>query len=248
MLSILLALRAMVLDIIPVTIYGTQSVVADILDLGDLIVVQTCLPIPITTIHRAIGLLVEGHSPATLWEWRILLLRLGIPLNRCTHHQRIGLLWSLALACLGLALAAHAVVGTCQITYITITRTIGEERSLELILLTCSDISTYDCSDLATRLLHANNTYTQEQRNILLGEQKVELLLILIVRLRASIVLNLLWILLQNLQDLTATLGVRVLLRFMLCPVTYATQLIHKITKILIRLLHDKTRKTYSDL
>ena len=127
----LFALRTAVLQVCPVAVYGQQGVVADMLDIVDLILVKDRLPVPVAACDGNCRAFVELQRPRTLWKRTYRVHLFGVPLYRCAHNQRVGLVGGARFAALGAALAPRAEVGPREEPNGGITRAVGKQFPFE---------------------------------------------------------------------------------------------------------------------
>src|SRR5690606_34237741 len=103
-----------VLQIGPISKDCPQRMIADSLDLHDLIGTEPCFPVPIATGYLLTGLFSKLYRPRCQWKGGWFRQFTRIPLNRCPHHQLVALFRCAPFPGFCLAFTSHSKVGTCE--------------------------------------------------------------------------------------------------------------------------------------
>ena len=128
---VLFPLCGFVLQVGPVRVHDEHPVVADTLELADLVAHHPRLPVPVTPQAVFAILLVEGDHPRLGGERDGTPGVLRVPLHRRAHRHRIGHVRRHVLTRLGLRLASHAEVGAGERAHAGVARAVCEKRCLE---------------------------------------------------------------------------------------------------------------------
>ena len=171
-----------ILQVAPVRIDDQHPVIANPLEILDLIEIHSCLPCPLA--HRDPFAAFVGKFDPVI-EFGKCARAIGfdrIPLHRSPHRHFVGLFGCNALAELLTAFTPHTVIGPSQIADCPVPRAIGKERSLEPQLTAVFDMFGRDGNDPVALLLHSDHPIVQEKRHPLLPGQPIQLLLIFIGR------------------------------------------------------------------
>ena len=177
---VLRTLRGLVLQEGPVRVHYEHSVVADALELVDLVAHHSRLPVPVAAQAVLAVLLVERDHPRLCRKCNALSRVLRVPLHRRAHRHLVCLLWSHVLARLGLRLASHAEIRPGEESDVRIAGAVSEKWSIKHRERASHHIPPGYGGDAVAVFLRRDDPRVEEEADVLLGRHRVKLALILV--------------------------------------------------------------------
>ena len=177
-----LLFRVAVLAVGEGRIGDVHAVIADLLGIGDLIVIHADLPVPVGAVDGLDRIFVEFQPPVKrVGEGAGGVPVLAVPLDRNPHRVTVGLLGCEAFAVFRTGFAAHAALGARHDGQMGVARAIGEKAPADLDPLLFGRLDGDDRTDHSLLLLDAGNGVSEEERDVLFGQDDPEFLVVLIV-------------------------------------------------------------------